>query len=153
VPGQRKDDPNATAKLILGAIYVLFGMAILAMCFDLMQEEIVAKFRWIGRKIGIIEKEEPSPAPPSDKGSTNTVNNNPRRPSTGSSNLRPSPIGTGTSRDKILDDDNDRGWPTRRSSSGTRKPSPRNNTARVHPMSTASNEGTLHQRAPTNKQH
>ncbi|CAF1147059.1 unnamed protein product [Didymodactylos carnosus] len=55
VPGQRKDDPNAGAKLILGAIYVLFGMAILAMCFDLMQEEIVAKFRWIGKKIGIIE--------------------------------------------------------------------------------------------------
>lgn len=121
------------------------------MCFDLMQEEIVAKFRWIGRKVGIIEEEEASPVPPSEKGSANNVNNNQRRPSTGSSNLRPSP--TGNSRDKILDDDNDRGWPTQRSSSGTRKHSPRNNTARVHPMSPTSNEGTLHQRAPTNKQH
>ncbi|CAF0868537.1 unnamed protein product [Didymodactylos carnosus] len=58
VPGQRKDDPNSGAKLMLGAIYVLFGMAILAMCFDLMQEEIVAKFRWIGEKIGIIEDDD-----------------------------------------------------------------------------------------------
>jgi hypothetical protein len=32
-------------------------MAILAMCFDLMQEEIVAKFRWLGRKMGIVEND------------------------------------------------------------------------------------------------
>ena len=140
-------------KLILGSIYVLLGMAILAMCFDLMQEEIVAKFRWIGRKIGIIEKEEPPAVTPNDKAPANTVNNsnNQRRPSTGSSVLRPSP--TGISRDKIRDDDNDHNWPGRPNSSGSRKPSPRNNAARVHPMATASNEGTLHQRAPTSKQH
>lgn len=58
VPGQKTGDPYAGAKLILGAIYVLFGMAILAMCFDLMQEEIIAKFTWLGKKLGIIEKDE-----------------------------------------------------------------------------------------------
>lgn len=58
VPGQNQDDPYATPKLVLGAIYVLFGMAILAMCFDLMQEEIIAKFTWLGKKLGIIEKDE-----------------------------------------------------------------------------------------------
>jgi hypothetical protein len=58
VPGQKSGDPYAGAKLILGAIYVLFGMAILAMCFDLMQEEIIAKFTWLGKKLGIIDKDE-----------------------------------------------------------------------------------------------
>ena len=56
VPGQNQDDPYATPKLVLGAIYVLFGMAILAMCFDLMQEEIIAKFTWLGKKFFIFIK-------------------------------------------------------------------------------------------------
>jgi hypothetical protein len=58
VPGQKEGDPYAGPKLILGAIYVLIGMAILAMCFDLMQEEIIAKFTWLGKKLGIVDKEE-----------------------------------------------------------------------------------------------
>ncbi len=58
VPGQKEDDPNSGVKLVCGAIYVLFGMAILAMCFDLMQEEIIAKFTWLGKKIGIVDKDE-----------------------------------------------------------------------------------------------
>ena len=45
-------------KMIGAAVYMLFGMAILSMCFSLIQEEIVAKFRWVGEKIGIIEKEK-----------------------------------------------------------------------------------------------
>ena len=57
MPGQQPNDPYAGAKLILAAIYVLFGMAILAMCFDLMQEEIIAKFTWLGKKLGIIDKD------------------------------------------------------------------------------------------------
>jgi hypothetical protein len=43
---------------LIGAVYALFGIAILAMCFDLMQEEIIAKFTWLGKKIGIIEKDD-----------------------------------------------------------------------------------------------
>jgi hypothetical protein len=120
-------------------------MAILAMCFDLMQEEIVAKFRWIGRKMGIVEKEEELAINQNDK----TLNNNNRRPSTASSVNPPSPVMNmnGT----INDDENE--WPVQRrvSSGGTRKLSPRNNIARVHPMETGSNEGTLHQRTAVTK--
>ncbi|KAH3836615.1 TWiK family of potassium channels protein 7-like [Dreissena polymorpha] len=57
VPGTDFDSPQASAQLILGAIYVLFGMAILSMCFALMQDEIIAKCTWIGQKLGIVEKE------------------------------------------------------------------------------------------------
>jgi hypothetical protein len=142
VPGQSKNDPNAGAKLVLGAIYVLFGMAILAMCFDLMQEEIVAKFRWIGRKMGIIDKDESLAVNQNEKAFN-------RRPSTSSSIAEPhSPNTNGK---MAADDDNDNGWSTQRTTVSGRKLSPRNNTARVHPMRTDSNEGTLHQRAPIAK--
>jgi hypothetical protein len=153
VPGQRKDDPNATAKLIFGAIYVLFGMAILAMCFDLMQEEIVAKFRWIGRKIGIIEKDEDqSVVPTSEKASNDNINANrtdPRRFSTVSNNAYRYPM---RMQDRTLEYNDGNDWPTKHDSSGTRKSSPRNNTARVHPMMITSNEGTLYQRTSSAKQ-
>lgn len=144
MPGQRKDDPKAGAKLIVGAIYVLFGMAILAMCFDLMQEEIVAKFRWLGRKIGIIENDD---IPFMDPKSQST--NYQRRLSITSSIADFNP--TMNINGKTMDDENETGWSTQRSSTGTRKLSPRNNSARVHPISTSSNDGTLHQRAPSSK--
>ncbi len=120
-------------------------MAILAMCFDLMQEEIIAKFRWLGRKIGIIEKEEILVVNQNDKSS----NNKNRRPSTASMTAdRPSSINTNG---KAGDDETDNGWPSQRSATGSRKLSPRNNNARVHPMAIDSNEGTLHQRSSSSK--
>ena len=154
VPGQQKGDINATAHMILGAIYVLFGMAILAMCFDLMQEEIVAKFRWIGSKIGIIDKEKQPTPSSADKGSTNNSTNpaNSHRP--GSTESAPVNSNSSiTNQDKTMDDDNESGWPTHRSVVGGRKLSPRNNIARVHPMTASSNEGSLHQRPSSFKQH
>jgi hypothetical protein len=104
-------------------------MAILAMCFDLMQEEIIAKFRWIGTKIGIIEKAE--------------ENNN-------QSIIDPNaPMNTDRT---IISNDYANESPTQRNSSATRKPSPRNNVVRVHPMGTSpSNEATLHQRVASTK--
>lgn len=121
-------------------------MAILAMCFDLMQEEIVAKFRWLGRKIGLIEKDEDSISNENDK----VFENKNRRLSTSSSIANHSP--TFNTNGKILEDENDNGWSTQRTTaSGPRKLSPRNNIARVHPMVTDSNEGTLHQRAAASK--
>lgn len=122
-------------------------MAILAMCFDLMQEEIVAKFRWLGRKIGIIEKDDDSSINQNEKVFDN--NNNNRRPSTASSVANHSP--TMNRNGKILEDENDNGWSTQRSTSATRKLSPRNNIARVHPITTDPNEGTLHQRSAASK--
>lgn len=55
VPGQKENDSEAGLKLILGAVYILFGISIIGMCFDLMQEEIIAKFTWLGKKLGIVD--------------------------------------------------------------------------------------------------
>lgn len=56
VPGTDFENPSAQAQLILGAFYDLFGMAILSMCFSLMQDEIIAKCKWVGSKLGIVDK-------------------------------------------------------------------------------------------------
>ncbi|XP_062582724.1 TWiK family of potassium channels protein 7-like [Saccostrea cucullata] len=58
VPGMRSDSPANQEKLILCAFYLIFGLAIIAMCFDLMQEEVRAKCRWLGQKLGLIETED-----------------------------------------------------------------------------------------------
>ena len=52
------ENTGSAAQMVLSAIYMLFGMAILSMCFSLMQDEIVAKFKWIGEKIGLVEKDK-----------------------------------------------------------------------------------------------
>jgi hypothetical protein len=115
-------------------------MAILAMCFDLMQEEIVAKFCWIGTKIGIVEKDDNNNNIQTDKLSEAK---NKRSPSTASSMHDPNTI-------KNPNYGNDLPRPS--SSNSTRKTSPRNNTARVHPVDpNASSEATLHQRIAATK--
>jgi hypothetical protein len=55
VPGQKTNDQLAALKLILAALYILFGISILGMCFDLMQEEIITKITWVGKKLGLLE--------------------------------------------------------------------------------------------------
>jgi hypothetical protein len=56
VPGSDNfEDPQTQINMILGAIYMLFGMAILSMCFSLIQDEIAAKFKWLGQKLGIVD--------------------------------------------------------------------------------------------------
>lgn len=57
-PGQNFDDPLLTVKLGAGCLYILLGLAILGMGFDLMQEEIIAKFTWFGKKVGLLDKDE-----------------------------------------------------------------------------------------------
>ncbi|KAK6051593.1 Ion channel [Cooperia oncophora] len=42
--GNNKD---AQEKLVITSVYLLFGMALLAMCFNLAQEEVQVKTRWI----------------------------------------------------------------------------------------------------------
>ncbi|VDD96760.1 unnamed protein product [Enterobius vermicularis] len=59
VPGQSLGE-GSQEKLIVCALYLLFGMALIAMCFKLMQDDVVQKARWLGQKIGIIVKEEKS---------------------------------------------------------------------------------------------
>ncbi|KAL4003823.1 Ion channel family protein [Acanthocheilonema viteae] len=53
VPGQSLGE-GSQEKLIVCALYLLFGMALIAMCFKLMQDDVVRKARWLGQKIGIL---------------------------------------------------------------------------------------------------
>ena len=57
-PGRDFKDPTHNVRLIIGSVYSIFGMAIITMCFSLMQEEIISKVKWVGKKLGIIEVEE-----------------------------------------------------------------------------------------------
>ncbi|KAJ8304460.1 hypothetical protein KUTeg_018043 [Tegillarca granosa] len=56
VPGTDFEDPTAQLRMLIGAAYMLFGLTILSMAFSLMQEELTAKFKWIGRKLGIVDE-------------------------------------------------------------------------------------------------
>jgi hypothetical protein len=47
-------DDDSQEKLIVCALYLLFGMALIAMAFKLMQDDVVQKARWLGQRIGII---------------------------------------------------------------------------------------------------
>ncbi|KAJ6216810.1 hypothetical protein RDWZM_007967 [Blomia tropicalis] len=51
---------SSEGKLVICSLYLLTGMALLAMCFNLMQEEVIHKIRMFGKKIGIINDEEES---------------------------------------------------------------------------------------------
>ena len=57
VPGNSINDSDAQAEFKLAgvALYVLIGLSLIAMCFNLMQEEVIAKFRKIAVRLGIID--------------------------------------------------------------------------------------------------
>lgn len=59
VPGAGQYSFSNQQKLIICAFYLIFGLSLIAMCFELMQEEVRAKFRWLGMKLGIIENQLP----------------------------------------------------------------------------------------------
>jgi hypothetical protein len=44
------NDKEAQEKLVITSVYLLFGMALLAMCFNLAQEEVVNKMAWMAKK-------------------------------------------------------------------------------------------------------
>lgn len=59
VPGDSViSEGGSQEKLVMCSLYLLFGMALIAMCFNLMQEEVIHKVRTCGRKIGIIKDQE-----------------------------------------------------------------------------------------------
>ena len=39
-------ESEANAKLVLGAVYILLGMGIIAMCVNLMQEKIITEVQY-----------------------------------------------------------------------------------------------------------
>lgn len=49
---------NAQIKLSVCGLYVLFGLALISMCFNLVQEEVAAKAKWAGKKLGIVKPDE-----------------------------------------------------------------------------------------------
>ncbi|XP_023235763.1 potassium channel subfamily K member 18-like isoform X1 [Centruroides sculpturatus] len=58
VPGDSVvTDSGSQGKLVICSIYVLGGMALIAMCFNLVQEEVVHKIKNLGKRLGIISNE------------------------------------------------------------------------------------------------
>ena len=55
VPGTDLRQSGAHQKLLLCSIWLVVGLSLLAMCFNLMQEEVRAKLRWLGTKVGILK--------------------------------------------------------------------------------------------------
>jgi hypothetical protein len=56
VPGTAYDSWASQEKLIFCSLYLIVGLALIAMCFDLMQEEVRNKCRSLGKKIGLVSK-------------------------------------------------------------------------------------------------
>jgi len=54
VPGTSLDTSAAQEKLILCALYLLIGLALLAMCFELIQVEVRLFVRSFGVRVGLI---------------------------------------------------------------------------------------------------
>nr|XP_027203323.1 two pore potassium channel protein sup-9-like [Dermatophagoides pteronyssinus] len=55
VPGASVvDSSGSQEKLVICSLYLLAGMALLAMCFNLMQEEVIHKVKQLGRRLGIV---------------------------------------------------------------------------------------------------
>lgn len=57
VPGITSGE-TSSLRFLLASLYILFGLAILAMCFDLIKEGIVDKVHWIANKLGIIADDD-----------------------------------------------------------------------------------------------
>jgi len=53
VPGW-SDVGNAAGniKLSISSLYIILGLAVLSMSFNLMMEEMIQKFKWLGQKLG-----------------------------------------------------------------------------------------------------
>ncbi|KAG8233428.1 hypothetical protein J437_LFUL013422 [Ladona fulva] len=57
VPAQRVKD-NAEVSIALCSLYLLFGIALLAMSFNLVQEEVISSVKSVAKRLGIIKEEE-----------------------------------------------------------------------------------------------
>ncbi|GFN76512.1 potassium channel subfamily k member 18 [Plakobranchus ocellatus] len=56
VPGMESGAWAQEEKLVLCALYLVLGLSLIAMCFNLVQEDVKAKCKWLGMKLGIVEK-------------------------------------------------------------------------------------------------
>lgn len=58
VPGHSLDSWSSQAKRITCALYLLFGLTLISMCFSLMVDEVQEKARTFGRWIGLLQREK-----------------------------------------------------------------------------------------------
>ena len=54
VPGSN----NKATSLILACVYIIIGLAVLTMVFNLMEQEIMNNIHWLALKINIIRKKQ-----------------------------------------------------------------------------------------------
>ena len=58
MPGTSVDAWAAQEKLVLCALYLLIGLALIAMCFELIQEEVRIFVYSVGVRVGLINADE-----------------------------------------------------------------------------------------------
>ncbi|CAF0966021.1 unnamed protein product [Adineta steineri] len=56
VPGKGTVTESKAGKAAMCALFLLFGMIVMAMSFKLMQDEIMSKFRRFGRRFGFVKR-------------------------------------------------------------------------------------------------
>lgn len=58
VPSSSRSNKDARVSIALCSLYLLFGISLLAMSFNLVQEQVIAHVRKIAKTLGIIKEEE-----------------------------------------------------------------------------------------------
>ena len=56
VPGKGTLTESKAGKAAMCALFLLFGMIVMAMSFKLMQDEIISKFRGLARRFGFVKR-------------------------------------------------------------------------------------------------
>lgn len=58
VPAKRVQNKDATVSIALCSLYLLFGIALLAMSFNLVQEEVINTVKHVAKRLGIVKDNE-----------------------------------------------------------------------------------------------
>ncbi|PNF39339.1 hypothetical protein B7P43_G01514 [Cryptotermes secundus] len=58
VPAKRVQNKDATVSIALCSLYLLFGIALLAMSFNLVQEEVINTVKQVAKRLGIVKDNE-----------------------------------------------------------------------------------------------
>jgi hypothetical protein len=58
VPAKRVQNQDATVSIALCSLYLLFGIALLAMSFNLVQEEVINSVKSVAKRLGIVKDDE-----------------------------------------------------------------------------------------------
>jgi len=58
VPAQKVNKGGAEISIALCSLYLLFGIALLAMSFNLVQEEVINNVKSVAKRLGIIKDDE-----------------------------------------------------------------------------------------------